>query len=80
VAARKKLSNTKPPSEAPGINAQQVDRLIRLIALLVVKGESKGEKIQILAGAGFGNAEIAELLGLTANSVNVALYRMRSQK
>ena len=45
MAARKKLSNTKPPSEAPGINAQQVDRLIRLIVLLVVKGESKGEKI-----------------------------------
>jgi len=79
VAARRKSVNTKPPSEAPGINAQQVDRLTRLVALLVVKGESQAEKIQILSGAGFANTEIAELLGLTSNSVNVALHRLRSK-
>jgi DNA-directed RNA polymerase specialized sigma24 family protein len=80
VAARRKPGKAEPLSEASGINAQQVDRLIRLLALIVVKGESQAEKIHLLSGAGFANTEIAELLGLTANLVNVTLHRLRSKK
>lgn len=56
-----------------------LDRVTRLLALLVVKGESQAEKIKTLSGAGFTNTEIAELLGTTANSVNVTLHRLRAK-
>jgi DNA-directed RNA polymerase specialized sigma24 family protein len=58
----------------------QVEKIIRLLALLAIKGESQAEKIKILSGAGFSNTEIAALLGLTANAVNVALHRLRTKK
>jgi DNA-directed RNA polymerase specialized sigma24 family protein len=61
-------------------NSKQLERLTRLLALLVVKGESQAEKMRVLAGAGFANTEIAELLGLTPNAVNVALHRSRTKK
>jgi DNA-directed RNA polymerase specialized sigma24 family protein len=77
VATRKR-SNQKS-TEAPLGNTKQLEKLTRLLALLVVKGESQAEKIKLLAGAGFANTEIAELLGLTANAVNVALHRIRTK-
>lgn len=52
-------------------------RLTNLIALLVVKGEPQPEQLRMLAAAGYGNSEIAGLLGLTPNAVNVALYKLR---
>ena len=60
-------------------NVPQFDRLTRLFALFVVKGEEQADKIQLLSGAGFANWEIAELLGVTPNSVTVALYQRRSK-
>jgi DNA-binding CsgD family transcriptional regulator len=60
--------------------ATQLEKITRLLALLAVKGESQSEKLKVLSGAGFSNVEIAELLGLTPNSVNVALHRLRSKR
>ena len=67
-------------TEMSRTNVPNLDRITRLLALLVVKGESQGEKVRLLSGAGFANTEIAEMLGLTANAVNVALHRARSKK
>jgi predicted transcriptional regulator len=39
-----------------------------------------GVKAQKLSHCGFSNAEIAELLGMTTNAVNVALHRARKGK
>ena len=78
MAARRKANNPSSQEAEKG-SGLQLDRLTRLFALLVVKGESQAEKIQLLSGAGFANTEIAQLLGLTANAVNVALYRRRSK-
>lgn len=58
----------------------QLEKITRLLALLAVKGESQPEKIKVLSGAGFSNTEIAELLGLTSNAVNVALHRLRAKR
>jgi DNA-binding CsgD family transcriptional regulator len=79
VVARRKAKKSSADGEAGG-TAPQLERLTRLLALLVVKGESQAEKIQLLSGAGFANTEIAELLGLTANAVNVARHRLRSKR
>jgi DNA-binding NarL/FixJ family response regulator len=57
-----------------------MQRLVRLLALLVVKGESQPEKIKVLSAAGFANTEIADLLGLSANAVNVAIHRIRAKR
>jgi DNA-binding NarL/FixJ family response regulator len=55
-------------------------RLTNVVALLLVKGEPQADQIRILASAGFSNTEIAKLLGLTANAVNVALHRLRKRR
>jgi DNA-directed RNA polymerase specialized sigma24 family protein len=78
VAVRKRSSRTaSTESAAPGVG---LERLINLAALLLVKGEPKPEQIRVLAAAGFGNSEIAALLGLTPNAVNVALHRSRRKE
>lgn len=79
MVARKRNS-LPPPVDHAEEDSKQLERLTRLVALLVVKGESQAEKMRVLAGAGFANTEIAELLGLTSNAVNVALHRSRSKK
>jgi DNA-binding CsgD family transcriptional regulator len=80
VPARKRKADLASDSEsAPGFSAQ-LEKITRLLALLAVKGESQSEKIKVLSGAGFSNTEIAELLGLTPNSVNVALHRLRAKR
>lgn len=54
-----------------------LDRIANLLALLLVKGESEGEKILTLAAVGYSAPEIAELLGKQPNTVSVALYQAR---
>jgi DNA-directed RNA polymerase specialized sigma24 family protein len=57
-----------------------LERLTRLVALLLVKGEPQAEQIRTLAAAGYGNSEIASLLGLTPNAVNIAMHRIRRKR
>jgi len=80
VAKAKETRIADPAGVVGGVNAAAVERLINLLALLVIKGEPQAEKIGILARAGFSNTEIARLLGLTQNAVNVALYKIRKGK
>lgn len=78
--AGRKQSKRTDKTEPPTITGVGLERLTNLAALLLVKGEPKPEQIRILAAAGFGNSEIAALLGLTPNSVNVALHRSRRKR
>ena len=66
-------------TEQPDLSTQFA-RATNLLALLLVKGESQPEKIRVLSAAGYANSEIAQLLGITANTVNVALYKQRAKK
>jgi DNA-binding NarL/FixJ family response regulator len=59
---------------------RQLERLGRMLALLLVKGEPQPQKIRTLSAAGFTNAQIAELLGITANAVTVSLYKQRRRR
>lgn len=77
------LRRRNAESEAAGGTGgteNQLERLTRLVALLVVKDEPQRDKIRILHAAGFSNAEVGELLGLTANAVKLVLLRIRSKK
>lgn len=78
LARKKAERSSTTPAEVS--LAEQLARATRLMALLLVKGEPQPEKIRILRSAGFANTEIAELLGITANTVNVALYKQRTKK
>lgn len=72
----------KPASfpEAEDALGPQLMRIGNLLALLLVKGEMQPEKIRVLNAAGYANAEIAQLLGITPNAVTVALYQQRKRK
>jgi DNA-binding NarL/FixJ family response regulator len=79
VAARRR-SRHKTAAEPITPRDVGLERLTNLVALLVVKGEPQPEQLRILAAAGYGNSEIATLLGLTPNAVNVALHRLRKKR
>ncbi|MDD2763734.1 MAG: hypothetical protein PHE83_07155 [Opitutaceae bacterium] len=60
-----------------------IDRLSKILGILYVHQLGDAElstKADHLSRCGFSNTEIAELLGSTANSINVALHRARHQK
>ena len=59
--------------------ADDVSRLIRLVAMSLVIGRKQTEQIAILTKASFSPKEIAELLGTTPNAVRVALSNLRKK-
>lgn len=71
--AKRKSASRVPAARDP------MARLTDLAALLLVKGESQPDKIRTLSAVGYSPAEIANLLGITANAVSIALHRLRSR-
>jgi DNA-binding CsgD family transcriptional regulator len=59
--------------------AKRMDLLTRLFAVHLVNGKSQREQIRLLSIAGMGPKEIADLLGTTPNTVNVALSTLRKK-
>jgi DNA-binding CsgD family transcriptional regulator len=61
--------------------ANKLDLITRLLALNLVKDlKSQKERILMLASLGIGPTSIAEFLGTTVNTVNVALSKARKEK
>jgi len=59
----------------------KLDLITRLLALNLVKDmKTQNEKILTLSSFGFGPTSIAEMLGTSSNTVNVALSKIRSKK
>jgi hypothetical protein len=57
------------------------EEIIRLLAIQIRRGSaSQTEAIRELGRAGFGPTRIADLLGTTSNTVNVALAKERARK
>lgn len=52
----------------------------KLLAQNLLGGETQTKQISKLNSLGFQPKEIAEILGTTANTVNVALNRLRKSK
>ena len=58
-----------------------LDEVVRLLAVQArLQMETQNEAIIAFAEAGFGPKRIAELLGTTANTVNVGLSKARKTK
>jgi DNA-binding NarL/FixJ family response regulator len=53
--------------------------IANLLALLVVKDMSEGDKIVTLSAVGFKNQEIARLLGKDINTVHQVLFQKRNR-
>jgi DNA-directed RNA polymerase specialized sigma24 family protein len=58
----------------------KLDSLLRIQVVSATKGLKQGEQIALLDRAGFQPKDIAESLGTTSNTVNVALSKMRKGK
>lgn len=57
------------------------EEIVRLLALQLRRSvDSQSQAIEELSRAGFGPARIAELLGTTANTVNVQLAKAKRRK
>lgn len=59
---------------------EKLDHVSRLLALLVTKGESKQDSVEMLDGIGFKSTEIAHLLGLKPNVVTATLSNIKKKK
>jgi DNA-binding NarL/FixJ family response regulator len=60
-----------------------LNRIARLLAGMLLRDLEGGEqnlKIARLKSCGFGNTEIADMLGTTVNTVNVAVHSLRKKK
>lgn len=60
--------------------ADKLDTLIRLTAMGLFGEKTQREKIEMLSSAGLQPKDIADLLGTTPNTVNVALSGIRKKK
>lgn len=62
-------------------NLDRDDEIVRLLAILVRRQvPSQADAILELHRSGFGPSRIAELLGTTPNTVNVAVSRFKRKK
>lgn len=55
----------------------QLDKLIRLVAVMVTRDKPQREQIAMLSKAGLQPKDIADLIGTTPNTVSVTLSELR---
>jgi DNA-binding NarL/FixJ family response regulator len=73
-------TNQRNEGSGDAPTGEELGRLTNLVALLLVKGEPQPEQVSTLTRAGYPNKEIARLLGLTPNAVNIAVHRLRKRR
>lgn len=56
-----------------------LDRVAKLLAVLVLEGRTKTDAILRLTEVGLSPNEIADLLGTTSNTVRVTVHQARKQ-
>ena len=59
---------------------EKIDIVIRLSAISLISGKKQRDQIRLLSIAGMSPKEIADLIGTTPNTVNVALTNLRKAK
>jgi DNA-directed RNA polymerase specialized sigma24 family protein len=58
----------------------RLDKLLRVATASATRGMKQGDQIALLDRIGFPPREIADLIGTTSNTVNVALSTFRKEK
>ena len=58
----------------------RLDTLIRITAIDAFQGKSRTDVVHILTQLGFGNTEIARILGTTAGYVAVAKHQLKKRQ
>ena len=59
---------------------ERISKTLGALYALQMGDLEPGLKAQRLSRCGFSNTEIADLLGTSANAINVALHRARTQR
>jgi hypothetical protein len=62
-----------PKTDSPS----EMDKTLRLLALIALDGKKQKEQIQLLDKAGFGQSDIADMLGSTPKAISVRLAELR---
>ena len=55
-------------------------RTLRLLSLAVLRGMNQKEQVDLLDRAGFGQTDIAKLLGSTPNAISTRLAEVRKSR
>lgn len=63
------MHNNDDPSDS--------EKTMRLLALVALEGRSQKDQIRLLNRAGFGQSDIAEMLGSTPKAISVRLAELR---
>lgn len=74
---------TQPENEPLKTIAVAAERISKLLAGILMRDIEDGDQVRKVArlkACGFGNSEIAEMLGTTANTINVAVHSLRHKK
>jgi hypothetical protein len=59
---------------------EKMDQVLRVLTISITNGLKQKDQIALLNRAGFAPKAIAELIGTTQNTVNVALNALRKGK
>lgn len=75
----KEKGGSKSLATMEPVSAQE--KIARLLGIIAVKDKTDPpDQVVLLQAAGFETAEIALMLGITENNINVINYRLRNKK
>jgi DNA-directed RNA polymerase specialized sigma24 family protein len=63
-----------------GEPASQLDKTLRLLALVSIEGRPQKEQVRLLDRSGFKQGEIAAIVGSTPKAISVRLAEIRRGK
>jgi DNA-directed RNA polymerase specialized sigma24 family protein len=58
-------------------STSDMEKTLRLLALIALDGKKQKEQIHLLDKAGFGQSDIADMLGSTPKAISVRLAELR---
>jgi len=56
---------------------EEIKKTNKLLVIMATKDLSQSDKIALLSKVGFGQKEIADLVGTTSNTVGVTLHKLK---
>lgn len=71
------MAKRRKVAEGPELDAMQV--LVRLIALIAIKGVEKDEAAISLSSAGLGDKAVADLLGVSESTIRGMRFRSKKK-